>query len=75
MNNPNMNYQNFMTEFRQFAANPAQYMFNKYGIKGNPDEIISQMMKDGKISQDQYNQARSNAMFLQNNPMFRGFFK
>lgn len=79
MNNSLFNIQNFMNSFRQLAANPAQYVMNQYGIPkeiaGNPDEIIKRMMNEGKITQDQYNQARSMAYQIQNNPMFRGFLK
>lgn len=73
------NLQGFMNEFKQLMSNPAQFVINRYGIPkeiaGNPDEIIKQMVNEGKITQDQYNQARSMAYQIQNNPMFRGFFK
>ena len=79
MNNPIMNFQSFMNGFRQLAANPAQYLMNQYGIPkeiaGNPDEIIKRMMNEGKITQEQYNQARSMAYQIQQNPMFNAFFK
>lgn len=74
MNRPFMNFQNFMNDFQQLTRNPAQYMMTKYGIPqdiaGNPDAIIQKMMQEGRITQQQYNDARKAASEIQKNPMF-----
>lgn len=71
--------QNFMSSFKQFAANPAQYMVNHCGIPQNiandPNAIIQHMMSSGKLSQQNYNAARNAAMKIQNNPMFNQLLK
>lgn len=77
--NPWSNFQNFMQTFRQMASNPAQYAMKNMGVSqdmaNDPDAIIQKMMQDGKITQAQYNQARSMAMQIQNNPMFKQLMK
>lgn len=71
------NFQNFMSNFQQMAANPAQYMMQRYGIPkeiaNNPDAIIQKLMSEGKISQQQYNAARQAATKIQNNPLFNRY--
>lgn len=66
-----------MGEFGRFRSNPAEYMMNKYGIDksiaNDPDAIIQKMMQEGRLSQQQYNQARQMASQFQNSPMFRNF--
>lgn len=42
-----MNQNNFMQRFQQFRQN----------FKGDPQQMIQQMLDSGKISQAQYNQA------------------
>ena len=73
------NFQNFMTQFQQLAANPAQYVVSNFGIPqnmaSNPDAIIQQLMSSGKISQEQYNSARNMANQIQQNPMFKQYIK
>jgi len=77
--NPWNNFQTFMAQFKQLAANPAQYVMNHYGISqdiaNDPDAIIQKMMQEGKITQDQYNQARQAASQIRNNPMFTQLMK
>ena len=79
MNDPWGSFQNFMNGFKQMASNPAQYVMSRYGISqdiaNNPDAIIQRMMQEGKITQDQYNQARQAASQIRNNPMFNQLFK
>ena len=77
--NPWNNFQTFMNQFKQLAANPAQYVMNHYGISqdiaNDPDAIIQKMMQEGKITQDQYNQARQAASQIKNNPLFSQMMK
>lgn len=79
MRDPWGSFQNFMNNFKQMAANPAQYVMNNMGVSqdiaNNPDAIIQKMMSEGKVSQQQYNAARQAASQIQNNPMFKQFMK
>ena len=72
-------FQNFMANFRQMAFNPSQFVMQNYGIPAdianNPNAIIQKMMGEGKITQQQYNQARQAAMKIQSNPMFYKLLK
>jgi hypothetical protein len=71
--------QTFMQRFQKMKQNPAQYVMQNYGIDSsianNPDAIIRKFMREGKLSQAQYNYAYQMAMQMQNNPMFSQFFK
>lgn len=71
--------QTFMQRFQKMKQNPAQYVMQNYGIDSsianNPDAIIQKFMREGRLSQSQYNYARQMAMQMQNNPMFSQFFK
>lgn len=71
--------QTFLQRFQQIMKNPAQYVMQNYGIDSSiandPDTIIQKFMREGRLSQAQYNYARSMAMQMQNNPMFSQFFK
>jgi hypothetical protein len=65
MNDPFGSFQNFMSSFQTFRANPAQYLM-RYGIQGNnPDQIIQSLMQSGRLSQGQYNAARNAAARIQ----------
>ena len=79
MSDPWGNIQNFMNDFRQLTSNPREYTMRKMrvseDIANNPDAIIQKMMSEGKVSQAQYDSARRAAHQIQNNPMFRQFFK
>ena len=73
MNDPWGSFQNFMSNFRQLANNPAQYMISRgipQDIAGNPDAIIQKLMQEGRISQQQYDSARQTAGKIQSNPLF-----
>ena len=79
MSDPWGNFQNFMSGFQQMMNNPQQYVMSRMGIPqniaNNPNAIIQKMMSEGRISQQQYNAAKSAAQKIQNNPMFNQFFK
>ena len=79
MSDPWGSFQNFMNSFKQMASNPAQYVMQRYGIPQNiandPDAITQKLMSEGKITQQQYNEARKAASMIQNNPMFSQFMK
>lgn len=79
MSDPWGSFQNFMAGFKQMASNPAEYVMSRYGISqdiaNNPDAIIQRMMNEGKITQQQYDNARQAASRIQSNPMFNQFMK
>jgi hypothetical protein len=56
MNKPNGNIMQILQQFQQFKQN----------FKGNPQEMIQQMLNSGRISQQQYNSAVQMAQQLQN---------
>ena len=59
-------------EFQEMIRNPKEYAMKKYGLsESDPNAVIQKLMSEGKITQEQYNMARSEALKLQNNPMFR----
>lgn len=58
MNNP-------MQLLQQLKANPAQFL-NRYGIQvqpgmNNPQAIVQQLMNSGRVTQQQFDQARQMA--------------
>lgn len=79
MNDPWGSFQNFVSQFRQVMSNPQQYVMQNLGIPqeiaNNPDAIMQKMMKEGRVSQQQYNAARRAAQQIQNNPMFGQLMK
>lgn len=50
-----MGNNNFMSQLQQFRQN----------FKGNPDEAIQQMLRSGRVSQQQYNSAVQMAQQMQ----------
>lgn len=55
MNKPNGNMMQLLQQFQQFKQN----------FKGNPQEMVQQMLNSGRISQQQYNSAVQMAQQLQ----------
>lgn len=51
---------NIFLQFKQFMQNPQQYM-RQMGIPADkiqsPNDVIEYLMKTGKVTQSQYNQA------------------
>lgn len=74
MNNPMVNIQQFMGEFQRLAANPQQYVMQRFGIPkemaSDPNAILQNLMNSGKVSQEQINAAQSMASQIQRNPLF-----
>jgi hypothetical protein len=68
-----------MSEFQKLAANPQRYVMEHYGIPENiasdPNAILQNLMNSGRISQNQYNTARTMASQIQRNPMFDQMMK
>jgi len=67
---------NMMMQFQQFMQNPSA-MLTRAGVPqqfaSNPNQAIQYLMNNGRISQQQYNQAQSMARQL--GPQFQQFFK
>lgn len=69
MNNPIMQFQNFM-------QNPAQYL-QKMGVPQNvntPQGAIQYLMDSGKLSQADFNRFQQQAQQIQKNPAFQQMF-
>ena len=69
MNNP----QALLSRYREFMSNPGQAL-SQAGIPQDmvksPDDVIQRLLDTGRISQEQYTQARQMARQLQNMPGF-----
>ncbi len=66
MNMPFGNIVNFIQNYRQFMAQKEQFLSQIPKEMGsNPNQIIQNLMNSGKISQDNYNQAKTLADQLQ----------
>lgn len=60
MNMPFGNINNFIQGYQQFMSQKEQFLSQIPKEMGsNPNQIIQNMMNSGRISQDQYNQAKS----------------
>ena len=55
LNRPNNSMMQLLQQFQQFRQN----------FKGNPQEMVQQMLNSGRINQTQYNQAVQMAQQLQ----------
>ena len=73
-----INIGNLFNMYSQLMQNPTQ-MLQKMNIPSeyanNPQGAIQYLMNTGKISQEQYNSANNQLKQLQNNPLFRQYFK
>lgn len=72
-----MNIQNLFQAYTQLMQNPSQFL-QKLNIPveyvSNPSGAIQYLMNNGRISQEQYNNANAQLKNMQNNPMFKQFF-
>lgn len=73
-----MNIQNLFQAYTQLMQNPSQFL-QRLNIPveyaNDPNAAIQHLMKTGRISQEQYNNANNQFKQMQNNPMFKQFFK
>ena len=68
---------NILTQFQQFMQNPAQYALMRSLPKDalqNPQAAVQQLMNEGKLSQQQFNQLQAQARQIMSNPMFAQMF-
>lgn len=72
-----MNIQNLFKAYTQLMQNPSRFLQER-GIPqqftGSSQDAIQYLMNNGKISQQDYNNANNQLKQLQNNPMFKQFF-
>ena len=72
-----MNIQNLFQAYTQLMQNPSQFL-QKLNIPveyaNDPSGAIQYLMNNGRISQEQYNNANAQLKNMQNNPMFKQFF-
>ena len=73
-----LNIGNLFSMYSQLMQNPTQ-LLQKMNIPSeyanDPQGAIQYLMNTGKISQEQYNSANNQLKQLQNNPLFRQYFK
>ena len=73
-----MNISALMNMYSAFKQNPER-LFQQYNIPtqyiNDPQGAIQYLMNNGKITQQQYNNANNLYKQLQNNPMFMQQFK
>lgn len=70
------NLQAMISQFQQFQNNPVQFLAQRRlnippQMLNNPQGAIQQLMNNGQMSQQQYNQLSQMANQLQQNPAFR----
>ena len=70
------NLQSMISQFQQFQSNPVQFLAQRRlnippQMLNNPQGAIQQLMNNGQMSQQQYNQLSQMANQLQQNPAFR----
>lgn len=72
-----MNIKALFEAYTQLMQNPTQIL-QKLNIPqeyaNNPEGAIQYLMKNGKITQQQYNNANNQLKQLQNNPLFKQYF-
>lgn len=72
-----MNIQNLFKAYTQLMQNPSQFL-QKLNIPveyaNDPNAAIQHLMKTGRISQADYNNANNQFKQMQNNPLFKQFF-
>ena len=72
-----MNIKNLFNMYSQLLSNPNQVLQQlniPQEYANNPQGAIQYLMNNGRISQDQYNNANNQLKQLQNNPLFRQYF-
>ena len=72
-----MNMKALFEAYTQLMQNPTQIL-QKLNIPqeyaNNPEGAIQYLMNNGKITQQQYNNANNQLKQLQNNPLFKQYF-
>ena len=77
MNDPFGSMNGFISQFRGFMQNPAQFLMQKrlpQDAFQNPQAAVQQLMNSGQLSQQQFNQLQQMANKITKNPMFAQMF-
>lgn len=72
-----MNIRNLFNMYSQLLSNPNQVLQQlniPQEYANNPQGAIQYLMNNGRISQEQYNNANNQLKQLQNNPLFKQYF-
>lgn len=71
------NIKNLFQAYTQLMQNPSQFL-QKLNIPveyaNDPNAAIQHLMKTGRISQADYNNANNQLKQMQNNPLFKQYF-
>ena len=73
-----LNVQNLLSAYSQLKQNPTkvlQQLNIPQEYLNDPQGAIQHLMSTGKVSQQDYNNARNQLNQLQNNPLFKQYFK
>lgn len=73
-----LNIQNLLSAYSQLMQNPTkilQQLNIPQEYMNDPQGAIQYLMSTGKVSQQDYNNARNQLNQLQNNPLFKQYFK
>jgi hypothetical protein len=72
-----MNPMQMINSFRQFMANPTQFL-SGMGLPQNalsdPKSAVEYLMNTGRMTQQQFNELSATAKQLQNDPQFMSMF-
>jgi hypothetical protein len=72
-----MNIRNLFNMYSQLLSNPNQVLQQlniPQEYANNPQGAIQYLMNNGKITQEQYNNANNQLRQMQNNPLFKQLF-
>ena len=72
-----LNIQNLLSAYSQLMQNPTkilQQLNIPQEYMNDPQGAIQYLMSTGKVSQQDYNNARNQLNQLQNNPLFKQYF-
>lgn len=72
-----MNPMQILGSFRQFMANPQQFLSQlniPTNVENNPRFAVEYLMNSGQMTQQQFNQLASTVNQMRNNPVFSSMF-
>ena len=70
-----INIKALFNAYTQLKQNPSQFLGIPQEYTKSSNDAIQYLMNSGKISQDQFNNANNQLKQLQNNPLFKQYFK
>ena len=72
-----MNPMQLLNSFRQFMANPQQFLSQlniPANAVNNPKSAVEYLMNNGQMTQQQFNQLANTVNQMRNNPVFSSMF-